>query len=135
MSTNRFLALAVVAALLAVCEDDPAGVRQDEQGVDCGDEVASVAVTVSGGANPVIDWSPRCRVTLLLMEEGAHDVWSLRGDEGENDVEPPVTYDVVPQGLTGPEAEPLLTGHTYEVILWHAGTEGERILAVHEFVR
>ena len=31
-------------------------------------------------------------------------------------------------------AEPLVAGHTYEVILWHAGAS-DRLLAVHEFSR
>jgi hypothetical protein len=135
MSSNRLLLLAVAAALLAGCDDDPAGVRENDEVVDCGDDVASVEITVSGGASPVIDWSPRCRVTLLLVEEGAHDIWSLRGDEDANDVEPPVTYGVAPQGLTGAEAEPLRAGHTYEIILWHTGAQSARILTLHEFVR
>src|SRR5262245_1849073 len=115
MSWTRFLVVVLSVGVGATCGDDPSGVGP----VDCGPEVTSISVTVSAGLTPRIDWSPRCRVALLLIEEGAHDVWSLRGDEDQNDVSPPVRYGVTPPGLIGGILEPLLAGHTYEVILWH----------------
>lgn len=90
---------------------------------------------LASGLTPTIDWSPRCRVGLLLIEEEAHDMWSLRGRDDQNDVAPPITYGVAPNGLTGGAAEPLLSGHTYEVVLWHVGPDADRLLAVHEFSR
>lgn len=135
MTAARTFALVLGAALLAACDSDPSGIGGDDPVIDCGPEVTSLAVTVSAGLTPVIDWSPRCRVTLLLIEEDAHDMWSLRGREDHNDVAPPITYGVAPNGLTGGTAEPLLAGRTYEVVLWHVGPDTERLLAVHEFTR
>lgn len=135
MTATRTLALVLGAGLLAACDADPSGIGRDEPVIDCGPDVTSVAVTVSGGLTPGIDWSPRCRVSLLLIEEEAHDMWSLRGGEEENRVAPPITYGVTPNGLSGGPAEPLVSGHTYEVILWHVGPNTERLLAVHEFTR
>jgi hypothetical protein len=132
MSWSRFFVIVLSVGVGATCSDDPSGV---EPVIDCGPEVTSVRVTVSQGLTPSIDWAPRCRVALLLIEEGAHDTWSLSGDEDQNDVGPPVTYGVAPPGLRGGILEPLLAGHTYEVILWHVGNQSERILAIHEFTR
>jgi hypothetical protein len=134
MTATRTLFLLLGAGLLAACDSDPVGTVDNGPVIDCGPEVTSVNVTVSAGLTPTIDWSPRCRVTLLLIEEGAHDVWSPRGREDHNDVAPPITYGITPSGLTGGPAEPLVAGHTYEVILWHAG-ESDRVLGIHEFSR
>lgn len=117
------------------CSNDPSGVGNAGPVVDCGPEVTSVRATVSAGLPPSFDWSPRYRVTLLLIEDGNHDTWSLRGDEDQNDVAPPVTYGVVPPGLLGgtpgtSSRRPYVRG-----ILWHAVNQSERILALHEFTR
>ncbi|HUF13085.1 MAG TPA: hypothetical protein VMN78_08300 [Longimicrobiales bacterium] len=131
--SNRLLALVFCAPLVVACGEDPAGATGDP--VDCGPEVTEVDVDVSITTNSVFfDWSPRCRVAMLIVEEGAGDVWAI-GNEDSNSIEPPVTYGVAPAGVEEYGPEPLVAGRAYEVILWMTSAEGDRLLAVHPFTR
>ena len=77
-----------------------------------------VQVTVGSGTTPVIDWEPDCPVEFLLVEQaGGSDVWAVEA-EGAIHVEPPIIYGQTPDGLFVSEAEPLVPGQTYEVLLF-----------------
>lgn len=91
-----------------------------------------VSVTVSGGTTPTFTWTPACRVIGLLVEEGASDRWLLEATGAG--IAPGVTYGSVPAGASqDAPAIPLVSGTTYEVILFR-GTEANAIIAaVEEF--
>ena len=128
----RLFGLMVCAPLVA-CGDDATGANDDP--IDCGPEVTQVDVAVTTTSSDVVfDWSPRCRVAILIVEEGAGDVW-LIGDEDANVVEPPVTYGEAPAGLEIYPAEPLVAGTEYDVTLWITHPSGDVPVANQTFVR
>ena len=89
-----------------------------------------VSVTVSGGTTPTFTWTPACRVIGLLVEEGASDRWFLEATTAG--IAPGVTYGSVPAGASqDAPAIPLVSGTTYEVILFR-GTEANAIIAAIE---
>ena len=93
---------------------------------ECLDDTGAVTVSVGSGLAPAFDWSPRCPVALILVEEDASDMWAAGTDEAlwydpaaANAIDPPVTYGVTPSGATYVQDPlPLVSDHTYDVILW-----------------
>ena len=158
MSRARILALAALAAPLVACgDDDPTtGFAQ------CTADVGIVTLTLSGGAQPVLNWDPDCSVALLLIKEaGVRDLWNISTFREEvvlldpakgNLITPPVTYGVVPTGVLriwGPET---LTSGVLQVLLQRILEDGrgwERfgeancvisdnsvcVIVLHEFTR
>jgi len=142
-------ALTVALVALVACEDDVTG-----PAAECTDDTGIVTVSVSNAAQPVVSWDPACAVAMFLVEEDASDQWLISTDDSvwddpaqANLIVPPVTYGVVPTGVTAPEpAASLQVGATYEVILWRVLSpestatcmqhfEQMCLMAVHEFVR
>ena len=146
----------LTAGLLAIlvvgpsCSDD----ATEPETVGCTAETASVTATVSSGATPTFNWEPRCAVAIVLVEEDASDQWGLSTDEESwtnpttgNRITPPITYGTIPQGTVQTQApQPLVTGRTYELILWRVLPPGSSasclqkienlcLLTVHEFTR
>ena len=129
---------------------DPAGPDQEA----CTDQTGTVSVTVTAGLTPSFNWSPACKVAVLLIEEDASDMWGISSDEATwanpaaaNVIGPPIAYGSSHSGTTASQAPlPLVSGHTYEVVLWRAVSpsssppcmrrfENMCLLAVHPFVR
>lgn len=121
--------VALTTALMA-CSNDSTGPGEVPE---CTDQVS---VSVSAGTEPTFSWAPACRGFLLLVEEGATDVWSVI-TLGSNDLAPPITYGVVPAGATELEdPAPLLEGTTYQVIIGRdtgPGDDDGEIVAIQEF--
>ena len=120
------------APLVLGCDGDPSAPSGDP--IDCGADVSAVDVSVSTGSSLVFDWSPRCRVALLLVEEGPSDRWAL-GDAESNLVGPPVTYGVVPDGIEGDAAQSLTDGTEYDLVVWIVDGASARLVANHQFLR
>lgn len=100
----------------------------------CTDETGSVTVTVTSGVAPTFDWDPPCAAWLMLVEQDATDWWILEGATGTpgdfekaNLITPPLTYGLAPS-TTGvfetDDPEPLVSGVTYELVLWRILEEG-----------
>ena len=125
----RTLWLLALSAGLAC--SDPAG-----PGTSVPECSGPVTVSVSSGTSPTFDWTPECRLFLLLVELGAGDQWLVISD-GENAIEPPVRYGVVPEGAREDEAAvPLEPGQTYDVTLgrWTGpGGDDGAMIANQEF--
>jgi hypothetical protein len=84
----------------------------------------AVTITVSGGTTPTISWSPECPVYLVLVEEGAGDMWLVAGDG--NVIEPGVRYgDHHPCEVDFWLDAPLLAGVEYDVILFRSDGPGD----------
>ena len=123
MSRARILALAALAVPLVACgDDDPTGFAQ------CTADAGIVTLTLSGGAQPVLNWDPACSVALLLIEEaGVRDLWHIstfREDESVlldpaqvNLITPPVTYGVMPTGVRRIWGPQTLTSGVLQVLL------------------
>jgi hypothetical protein len=114
---RRYMALgSVIAAAFVACKDEPTAAR----GLPlC---TAPVAVTVSAGLTPTLNWSPACRVSTLRVRHAADGspVWSLFADPlDERAIAPGVRYGDVPPGVFGPlqPAPPLEAGTSYVLIL------------------
>jgi hypothetical protein len=83
---------------------------------------------VTTGTSVKFDWTPRCAVAMILIEEDASDRWSAAPPEDSwtsadaaNKILPPVTYGQTPAGAeTGEPPATLVAGRTYELILWRA---------------
>jgi len=135
MTTLRRISfVSLIAVLVAACDDDPSD-PNPEPAVDCSAEVTEVEAHIDVDDDAVVfDWSPRCRVALLGVEEGASDRWWI-GDEEQNTIEPPVTYGVTPDGVPGEDPLPLEPGVVYELILWIATDDGPYLATVAEFER
>lgn len=134
----RLRPVALAAAVCIACSDDAAGPDGDA----CPDETSSVEATVTVGQSSVaFDWTPRCSVALLLVEEEASDRWSISTPEESwttpalaNRIAPPVTYGEVPAGITesfGPE--PLVPGQSYELVLWSILPSGSTAQCLQRF--
>jgi hypothetical protein len=68
----------------------------------------------------------------LLVEFEASDQWFIVGSGAG--IAPGVQYGVVPSGATASEpATPLVSGTTYEVILFRGTSETATIAAIKEF--
>jgi hypothetical protein len=82
-----------------------------------------IAINVSAGLNPRIDWTPQCGITHLVVtavgSEGLPGVlaWSFSAPE-RAPVRPSIPYGELPSGaiLEGP-TRPLVSGTTYRVSL------------------
>jgi hypothetical protein len=92
-----------------------------------------VTLEVTSGRTPTFSWTPRCRLSLLVVEldEGGSDVWSIL-TRGENALAPPVTYAHTPAGAeTLIPALPLTSGTGYQVAVarWTGpdGDDGESV--------
>lgn len=130
---NRLLGLMLCAPLLGACDEDPSGANGDA--IDCGPDVTHVDVAVlTTSSDVVFDWSPRCRVAGLLVEEGFGDVWFI-GDEDANVIEPPVTYGVAPAELVRYGPDELVVGTEYDLILSITHPSGDQLVANHQFIR
>jgi hypothetical protein len=148
---TRLATCSLTIGLLA-CGDDPAS--PEDQSRPCTDDTGTVAVTVTSAQAPTFEWDPACSVAMLLVEEDASDTWGVGTDENlwddpsqANLIGPPVTYGVVPAGSSAfQEPLPLVSGVTYELILWRVlpptstATCMQRfdnlcLMAVHAFVQ
>ena len=67
------------ASLVVGCSDDPTSPDDDQASLSCEADTGAVVASVS--ASEVFDWSPACAVALLLVEEGASDVWGISTDD------------------------------------------------------
>jgi hypothetical protein len=121
---------------------------------ECAATTGTVSVTVTKTASSVVfDWTPRCAVALVLVEQDGSDQWALESPDlndtpttASNIITPSVTYGETRAGAVSSTAEPLVTGQLYDVVLWRMiapGTnapcldrfENACLLAVHEFTR
>lgn len=105
----------VIAVMAIGCSDGPSGAGSPVP--EC---TGPVSVTVGAGTAPRFTWTPACRVFFLLVEPAAAgtDLWSIISD-GANVIAPPVTYGVVPSGVTESDSPtPLVGGTAYEVYLF-----------------
>jgi hypothetical protein len=83
----------------------------------------TVAVSVSGGITPRVDWTPQCGITHLVVVSLGSDgqtgilMWSFSAPEVVP-VGPSVHYGVLPTGaiLEGP-TRPLISGNLYRLTL------------------
>jgi hypothetical protein len=109
------------------------GCGSDATGPEAGGAcTGNVTVSVSAGTTPTFTWTPACRVIGLLVELEASDQWFLEGS-GDG-IAPGVQYGIVPPGATASEpARPLVSGTTYEVILFRGTPETATIAAIKEF--
>ena len=87
-----------------------------------------VTLEVTSGTTPTFSWTPRCRLSFLVVErdEGGSDVWSIL-TRGENALAPPVIYGDTPAGAeTLTPMVPLTSGTAYRVAVarW-IGPEGD----------
>ena len=101
---------AVLSVVVAVaCNDSTAPPSE------CG---ASVSVTVGSGTAPVFNWTPTCRLFLVLVEDPitGGDQWGVESDS-TNAIAPAVTYGTTPPGATKQLTLPttLQAGHPYRV--------------------
>jgi len=105
---------------------------------DCADSTTTVNATVSVTDSVVFDWTPKCAVALLIVEETTgHDHWWIAGFDPDsvenppasaNRIAPRVTYGRVPASITdsyGPDQ--LVPGTTYLVALWRVLPSGSAL--------
>jgi hypothetical protein len=118
---QRMGTVLLTAATLSCGSDKATGPTQ------CAADVGTVTATVSVTASTVsFDWSPRCAVAMVLVEEDASDMWAVvapdlssSSTESANIIGPPVVYGQVPAGAEQTDAPlPLVAGTTYELVLW-----------------
>lgn len=135
----RRLSFAVASALAVVlgvssCSSDATA----PAAADCADNTTSVNAHTTVGDSIVFDWTPKCAVALLVVEETmGHDHWWIAGFNPDsvdnpttsaNRIAPRVTFGRVPAKITdsfGPE--PLLAGTTYLVALWRVLPSGSTL--------
>ena len=92
-----------------------------------------VTLEVTSGTTPTFSWTPRCRLSFLVVEpdESGTDLWAIL-TRGENALAPPVAYG---DPLSGAETlvppVPLTAGTAYRVAVarWTGpgGDDGESI--------
>ena len=91
-----------------------------------------VSVSVSGGTEPTITWTPACRVAGLLVESEGDDVWFVTSGRA-NGIAPGITYGAVPAtAAADPDTPlvPLAVGQTYlAAVARYAGPGEEFVLA------
>jgi hypothetical protein len=84
-----------------------------------------VSITVNGGTDPTIDWTPTCGVERLVVTQPLQpslglnlaERWAIHGDERL--IGPPVRYGRTPRGTTvDVPAGPLTPGIEYGVAVW-----------------
>lgn len=108
----------LVPALAASSEEDPAALPPCEAG-------KRPLLSISKDVPPRIDWSPRCGVGELLVEDerNSFDVWVIE-TPGESGIGPGVVYGSVPEGASDRGASARLEdGGHYRVTLrsWRPG--------------
>jgi hypothetical protein len=120
------LAAAVALFGLSGCSDE---IGPDEL-PECS---GPVTLEVASGTTPTFSWTPRCRLSLLVvqLDEGGSEVWSIL-TRGENALAPPLTYADTPAGAeTLTPALPLTSSTTYRVAVarWTGpdGDDGESV--------
>lgn len=130
--------LAAFAFLLSACSDDGAGPEIPA----CEAETSSVAVTVGREGGLTFDWSPDCAVFLVIVEEQGSDRWGISTEEDSwnstqgNRIVPPLSYGVAPAGIDEfKEAEELVAGTTYQLILWRALPPNSEVQCIFRFGR
>jgi hypothetical protein len=145
---TRLLLGSVFATAVIACSDDGTSPER------CRPETAIVSPAVTAGQTLTFTWEPACGVAMLLIEEGAADRWlvatpeqSWSSPDQANRILPPVTYGQVPPGVAQGEAPAtLVTGRTYELVLWRVLPQGSTaqciqrleslcLSSVHEFQR
>ena len=123
--------IVALGCAMTACSSDPTS-----SGTSVPECTGPVTVTVSSGASPTFDWTPRCSVFLVLVEQGASDRW-LVISYGSNAITPPVRYGVQPPFASQEEATiPLEAGQTYDVVLgrWTGpGPDDGTVIASEEF--
>jgi hypothetical protein len=131
----RRLSFAVACALaVSSCSRDATAPSSNA----CADNTTSVNATISVADSIVFDWTPKCSIALLVVEETmGHDHWWIAGfnpdsvdnpTTGANRIAPRVTFGRVPATITdsfGPE--PLVAGTTYIVALWRVLPSGSTL--------
>jgi hypothetical protein len=132
---HRLFAAFATCGLTTVTALGCSGDGTAPQDTNCSATTASVTATVTLGASVVFDWTPRCAVALLLVEQDASDQWgvaapgiSSSSDESANIILPPVTYGQVPQGaeeISSPTA--LVSGTQYDLVLWKTVPAGSSV--------
>jgi len=123
----RFYAPLTFALIGSIaCSSD---VTSPGSGAPC---TGDVAITVSAGTTPRFTWTPACRVLGLLVEQGSSDRWFVEATGAG--IGSGVTYGVEPPGGSedGP-AIPLVSGTTYDVILFRGTSEDATIAGMREF--
>jgi hypothetical protein len=123
--------MVVLSCATAACSSDPTSPGDSVQ--EC---TGPVTVSVSSGTTPTFDWTPRCSLFLVLVEQGASDRWLVLSP-GANGIPPPVQYGVLPPGASQEDvAIPLAAGQTYDIVLgrWTGpGPEDGTVIANQEF--
>jgi hypothetical protein len=128
MRRNRQAFLMLTIATATACGGGSDAIGPDAGGACTG----NVTVSVSAGTTPTFTWTPACRVIGLLVELEASDQWFIEGTGGG--IASGVQYGIVPPGATSSEpARPLVSGTTYEVILFRGTSETATIAAIKEF--
>jgi hypothetical protein len=110
------------------CSKDATGPAADP----CTAEIGSVTATVTAGTSVKFDWTPRCAVAMVLVEEDASDQWivatpedSWTSAEAANKILPPLTYGETPAGTdVGEPPATLVAGREYDLILWRVLPSG-----------
>ena len=119
----HFAIVMVVALAAWSCKGD--STAPDVPG--CGAQTTSVQATANVGSTVTFDWSPRCPVGLVLVEdEDGSDMWYVGTPEFQNGtaknanrIAPSLTYGQSIAGMTGSDSTlPLIAGKTYILALW-----------------
>ena len=83
----NLLAILLAGALTSCSDPAAAGCSGD------------VDVSVVRYDPPVFSWAPECGVSNLAVGDPAErSLWHIHGGVGENTIEPPVTFGIVPKG-------------------------------------
>lgn len=123
--------MVALSCALTACSSDPTS--PDASLPEC---TGPVEVSVSSGTSPTFDWTPRCSLFLVLVEQGASDRWAVMS-LGTNAITPPVHYGVQPPFASQSDPTiPLEAGQTYDVVLgrWTGpGPDDGAVIANQEF--
>lgn len=135
----------MIPLLLTGCGEgsNPADVMDPaEQVTVCTDDTGSVEVTVGPGQTPTIDWSPKCAVAIVRIQDAAADVWGFstldvapRSDiEAVNALRPPIAWADTPTGAQSVgSGDPLVPGREYSVYIWRLLPPESRATCLSDF--
>ena len=108
----RRSSMVALCSALAACSSDPTSPSASLP--EC---TGPVTISVSSGTSPTFDWTPACRLFLVLVEQGAADQWMVIS-LGMNGITPPVRYGEQPPSAAQPDpTTPLQASVTYDVTL------------------
>lgn len=124
---SRALVIVAAAAAFSACGKSP---TTPSELTAC---TGNVTLSVSSGTTPTFTWTPACNVFAVLVEGVAGDTWYVFKNGGG--IAPGVRYGVLPQGAIQLDpTEPLLTGKTYDAILFSGTTENNmQLIALRTF--